>query len=270
MDSNDSDPLEKRITPERVNYRNGVLLDQKDFKDEQTYMRGRLSRALAFLHGSGTVAGLEVLNPETQPHVIMVMPGLAIDPVGRLIEVPVPYCIRAREWFAGQDKQDLEESFANSGGSAVVVDLFVKFNVCGRGMTPCFGVGNTEGTDAFAHERLLDGAFFEMEIRTEADPDKPAPDRFHGLPRIDPDNPPDLSAALTIIKNHKYTAWNEDMLNGEIDTRVPLSRIQLPSTENPMAYNTSGRIVFDDSVRLLSFTTTELFWLINTMRGDQA
>lgn len=270
MVSNYSDPLEERINPERLNYENGILLDEKDFKDEQTYFRGRLSRALAFLHGSGTVAGLEVVETQLQSHVIMVRPGLAIDPIGRLIELPVSYCIRAPEWFATQDEQSLQESYANSGINAVVVDLFVKFNVCGRGMTPYFGVGNTEGTDAFTHERLLDGVSFEMEIRTETDPNKPTPDPFHGLPPIDDPATLSLGDALKIIRNHKYTAWNEDMLNGEEDTQVLLSRIQLPSTESPMAYDTNGQIVFDDSVRLFSFTTTELFWLINTMRGDQS
>ena len=271
MALNYPDPMEGRIRPERVNYENGVLLDENDFKDEQNYFRGRLGRALAFLHGSGTVAGLEVAESQAEDHVIVVNSGLALDPIGRLIELPVPYCIRAPEWFAAQDQQDLAESFANSGTGSVVVDLFIRFNVCGRGMTPYLGGGNTEGTDAFTYNRLLDGAAFDMEIRTELAPDWPTPDPFQGLPPIDPADPPTPAEALTVIKNHKYTqAWDEAKLGGASDNRVLLSRLRLPCTESPMAYDTNGSIVFDDSVRLLSFTATELYWLINAMRGDQS
>ncbi len=270
MDSTFPDPLEKRIYPERVNYENGVLLDENDFKDEQTYLRGRLGRALAFLHGSGTVSGLQVTTSESQPHVIVVMPGLALDPIGRLIELPMPYCIRTPEWFIGQNQQDLSESFANSGINRVLVDLFISFNVCPQGMTPYLGGGKTEGTDAFTYHRLLDSAAFELEIRTELPADIPVPDPFRGLPPIEPETSLNLQDALTEIRQHKYTeTWDEDVLNGTSDNRVLLTRIQLPCTEGPMTYDTNGNILFDDSVRLLSLSTTELFWLINAMRGDQ-
>ncbi len=46
--------------PERPAYSNGMLLDDRDFIAEQGYHRDRLARALAYLHGSGTVAGLDV------------------------------------------------------------------------------------------------------------------------------------------------------------------------------------------------------------------
>lgn len=271
MASNHTDPLEGSIRPLRVNYANGVLLDEKDFNDEQTYFRGRMGRALAFLHGSGTVAGLAVSASTTEPHVIVVDAGLALDCFGRLIELSVPYCIRVPEWFATQPEQNLAESFANGGIDQVVVDLFIRFNVCGRGMTPYLGGGNTEGTDAFTDNRLLDGAAFELEIRTELPADRPTPDPLRGLPAIDPAAPPTPAEAVAAIKTHKYTrAWDEDQLSGRSDPRVLLSRIQLPCTEGPMTYDTNGSIVFDDSVRLLSWTTTELFWLINAMRGDQS
>lgn len=271
MASNYPDPMEASIRPERVNYENGVLLDENDFKDEQTYFRGRLGRALSFLHGSGTVAGLEVVVSATQAHVIVVNPGLALDPLGRLIELPVPYCIRAPQWFAAQNDQDLAESYANSGIDRTIVDLFIRFNVCGRGMTPYLGGGNTEGTDAFTFNRLLDGAAFEMEIRTELPPDRPTPNPLQGLPAIDPADPPSPAEALEAIRNHKYArAWDEDVVSGASDNRVLLARLQLPCTESPMTYDANGSIVIDDSVRLLSFTSNELFWLINAMRGDQS
>jgi hypothetical protein len=90
-----SDPLVAKTSPDRPNYALGVMLDAKDFVDEQTYHRARLARALQFLHGAGTVAGLEVVHlpavepapalPDGRAEEIGVEAGLAIDPVGRLI-----------------------------------------------------------------------------------------------------------------------------------------------------------------------------------------
>ena len=45
---------------DRLNYVQGMLLDAESFGDEQLYHRGRLARALAYLFGTGTVAGLAV------------------------------------------------------------------------------------------------------------------------------------------------------------------------------------------------------------------
>ena len=87
---------------------------------EQLYHRGRLARALAYLHGSGTVAGLKVVwereseNTETQPgreERLVVEPGLAIDRLGRLIELPRPACIRLNRWFEAQTDSDLGQAF---------------------------------------------------------------------------------------------------------------------------------------------------------------
>ena len=54
------DELSGGEPPDRVFYATGVLLDAKDFQDEQMYHRARLARALAYAHSSGTVAGLRV------------------------------------------------------------------------------------------------------------------------------------------------------------------------------------------------------------------
>ena len=47
----------RRLAPERVNYATGVLLQAEDFRDEQTYHRGRLATALRHLVGFGTRRG---------------------------------------------------------------------------------------------------------------------------------------------------------------------------------------------------------------------
>ena len=54
------DPVTQAQRPDRAYYETGVLLGPEDFLDEQTYHRARLARALAYLTGAGTLAGLKV------------------------------------------------------------------------------------------------------------------------------------------------------------------------------------------------------------------
>ena len=74
-----TDPLSKPQTPDRVYFANGALLDQEDFTAEQIYHRGRIGRALAYLNGHGTVAGLEVtVQQQDEEDMLMVSAGLAL------------------------------------------------------------------------------------------------------------------------------------------------------------------------------------------------
>ena len=105
----EADPLYAGPQPERAAYATGMLLDVQDFLDEQTYHRGRLARALAFLAGGGTLAGLEVTHRPAdadQAEEIKVAPGIAVDRIGRLVEIPRPACLRLDRWFSGEIARD--------------------------------------------------------------------------------------------------------------------------------------------------------------------
>jgi len=284
MASKYKDPLENLLYPDRVNYANGVLLDEKDFKAEQTYFRGRLGRALSYLHGFGTVAGLNVLTLESEPHILRVMPGLAVDRLGRLIELHVPYCIRVQNWFAAQDEDALEESYAGSMADgvpqAVVADLFIKFDTCQRGKTPCFGVGNVDATDAFTAERLRDAVGFDLVIRTQPEAEKP---RQYAPYEMMSEGPMGFDAAMEELRTTKLEAgwresefWNpaagninvgDEYSPAQNGTEVMLARIRLPATDSPMAYNTTGSIEIQNDIRVLSLSADELFWLIKATGG---
>jgi len=279
-----TDPLETLLYPDRVNYANGVLLDEKDFRAEQAYFRGRLGRALSYLHGFGTVAGLNVAVLESDPHIIRVEPGLAVDRLGRLIELHVPYCIRAQKWLQAQPPSKLAESYANSqvdgGPQAIVADLFIKFNTCDRGMTPCFGVGNVDATDAFTAARLRDGAGLALIVRTEPEEFKPRQQAPYEMLSAGPLSFADALAELRMVKTE--AGWREadfwNSADGKINagneyvpeqngTEILLARIRLPATENPVQYDTNGRIEIQNDIRVLSLGTDELFWLIKVTRG---
>src|SRR5215468_11130838 len=110
----EADPLYAWPPPDRAVYATGVLLDAQDFTDEQTYHRGRLARALTFIAGAGTLAGLRVsaqAATASTPEEIRVAPGVAVDRLGRLIEIPRPACLRLARWF--------DASIAADGGDTL-------------------------------------------------------------------------------------------------------------------------------------------------------
>lgn len=203
----EADPLYAGPPPERAAYATGMLLDANDFVDEQTYHRGRLARALAFLSGAGSLAGLQVAHraatPE-RPEEIEVSPGVAVDGLGRLVEITRPACLRLARWFEGETARDGGDTLrraalrnldrfisarARSGTPlperAVVADVYVRFVACERGLTPSFAAGPFDALDAVSASRLRDA--YELHFVARADG---LDDDFSGLP----DPGPDLAA----------------------------------------------------------------------------
>lgn len=170
-----NDPLEApAITgPSRLRYAQGTLLDTEDFNDEQRYHRGRLARGLEYLFGPGTVAGLDIL---WRPHAsddslseVVVTPGLAIDPLGRLLDVPKARCIRLQRWFESQRSQDLRDGWIDEFGQAVLIaDIFVRYRAIERGKTQRFAEGNGDALNAVGPARLEDGFELALVVREEA------------------------------------------------------------------------------------------------------
>ena len=171
-----SDPLEWGGAPERVNYATGVLLQAEDFRDEQTYHRGRLAVALRHLVGFGTIAGLAVRTPAVEDNQLelRVEPGIALDRYGRLIELGAPYCIRLARWFAAQDPQVLRAAVHRKPRTAldvaVVADVFLSAQQCGHGKTPSFASGPFDALDAVVPARLAEAPELKLVLRLEGAP----------------------------------------------------------------------------------------------------
>lgn len=167
--------------PARVSYQNGMLLDASDFLDEQDYNRTQLSRALARLHGFGTLAGLKVEHvPASATHLeeeIVVHPGLALDRCGRLIEVKSKQCLRLDKWFEHQKTQPgatLKPYKASTTQREFIGDLFLRFVECPQGLRPSFPEPAADATDALVASRLLEG--FELVLLArDCDPENNLP-----------------------------------------------------------------------------------------------
>jgi hypothetical protein len=188
------DPLLNRSRPDRLHYATGQLLGADDFVVEQTYHRHQLARALLFLHGSGSVAGLRAearhqpgQNGGSDEVELRIQPGLALDRVGRLIEVAKPACLRLRRWFEhganqppgqeGLNRGDLRGAWRTDGtvtaGGVVVADVFLAFHPCDRGYTPTFASGPFDALDASQPSRVRDG--YELTLVPRSEPDAELP-----------------------------------------------------------------------------------------------
>ena len=223
------DPLYALPDASRPYYATGMLLDAGDFSDEQTYHRNRLARALAFVSGAGaagaagqfnggTLAGLRVRQlPAAGEAVeeIRIGAGLAVDRLGRLVDVPHVVCLRVTRWFDGELAReggaqlrlaalDNPQRFASARliadapvlpARAVIADVFVRFVTCRQALTPAFASGPFDALDAVQTSRLRDA--FEVHLVLRGDG---LDDDFFGLPQQDRDlsalNPAERRAAL--------------------------------------------------------------------------
>jgi hypothetical protein len=250
------DPLAKAQaegeSQDRLWYATGVLLDAEDFLDEQTYHRGRLARALAYLYGSGTVAGLRVVwepavgpgadvsLPDGRPERIKVEPGLAIDRLGRLVELPRTACLRLNRWYEAQLDDDLAQGFHGAPFNGVVVDVFLTFVACERGKTPAFAAGPYDALDPVVPSRIRDGYAVALVIRKEADPPVPV-NQWPDLSGVaDPSERADRMRQAVFGAWREGTQWREldgkltPMLEhaaGQDATAVLLARLVVPATQ---------------------------------------
>src|SRR5437762_12316573 len=122
----------------RVFYATGVLLNAQHRDADQPDNHRGLARALAYLHGSGTLAGLEVTWERAtggRGERLVVKPGVALDRLGRIIEVPRDAPLPLDRWFDEQSDANLIRCFKPSL-QGVVADVFVRLVPVEPGPTP--------------------------------------------------------------------------------------------------------------------------------------
>jgi hypothetical protein len=228
-----ADALLAQPLPDRNAYATGMLLDAQDFSAEQTYHRGRLARALAGLAGApqgATLAGLRVSHqaevtagpnnvPAARAEELEVAPGLALDPLGRLVEVPRSACLLLQAWFTRAQALEpgvlLRAAYEDLGRfvsprlagtvlpvRAVVADVFLGFAACEVGLTPAFAAGPYDSLNALASARLRDAYQLRLVARTGLDDD------FSGLPAaLAVARPADEAARRNALQDAVLDAW---------------------------------------------------------------
>jgi hypothetical protein len=257
--STQKDPLDGVLAPERVFYAVGSLLGVEDFTAEQTYHRGRLARALSFVHGYGTLAGLHVdyQGPQGPNEEIVVRPGIALDRLGRMIEVPRDACIRLDNWYKAQTTSDLVQGFHAAAGG-VIVDVFVRFIACDRALTPAFATGPFDATDFVSPSRTRDAYKLDLVIRREAAPALPI------NPWPDLSSEPDLAKRRTALHQALFDSFGAlaqqrdgqgnlvplaEHADGQDTTSLFLARFVVPAAAGSPPLRTAAAIVPDNESR---------------------
>jgi hypothetical protein len=262
------------LPPDRVHYATGTLLGAEDFVAEQAYHRGRLGRALGGLYGHGTVAGLRVTllpaTPDTREQLV-VEPGLALDRLGRLIELPRAVCIDLDRWLealpADTRTGALHPKDPADTLAGIVVDVFARFVQCARGKTPAQAAGPFDALDYAVPSRIRDGCEIELVPRAET------------LPRLPQNGWPDLAAIAdpvareTAFRDAALNAWSEPPLDSNGERRLAplaehvlgqdnaalwLARIQIPAAGDPPV-RTPGDLAIDNASR--AFVPAHARWI---------
>ena len=86
----------------RTNHVLGMVMGEDEFRQDMLHLRERDHRDVRALHGYGTVAGLSVVSAGDGAR-LEVRPGLAIDPAGRSVCVPVTQCADLSRWLGTND-----------------------------------------------------------------------------------------------------------------------------------------------------------------------
>lgn len=262
-----ADPLEAQPPLRRLSVRNGALLDETHFSDEQLYVRGQLARLALFTGGAGTLAGLDVAYdpPAGGADVeVTVKAGLAIDRLGRIIEIPFKSCLPLGAWLA--DKQTsaagLAEVQAGDRAAAgplprrVVVDVTAAFRACAREPEPAFATGNADAIDGVMPSRILDAARLELVIRPDGDDREPS--SLAAARLADPVSADDVKTfkrteayALTRAEEAPFSlpaggALSEHIVAGNVQdgSEILLARLVIPLVEQ------DGTLAFDDTIDL--------------------
>lgn len=224
-----------------------------------TFTAGSISPVWSTAIGSTTLDGNPPVSAWTcvgpQLLEIEVTPGLAVDRIGRMIDVPRTVCIRIQPWLNNQSLSDLN-SFVALGN--IMVDVFATFVPCTQGVTPSFATQDDySATDAFSANRLLDSFAMQLVLRTDADPLTP---RDPWLPTGPP--PGAITAEIltglkqSILLANSAAALPVEYPPGFDQTSVFLARILIPVTAGaagePPNYNLNA-ITIDNLSRLFLF-----------------
>jgi hypothetical protein len=164
-----------------------------------------------------------------------VAPGLALDRLGRLIEVRRTQCLRVKKWIEAQaaDEEarriDLIHNVASEGGSKVLVlDVFLRYAVCAHGKTPAFAAGPFNATDYVVPSRLADA--FELTIGVAArEPEtKALLAPANSLPELDIQLDALAAAATPAERDELRRKWKVDGILNAWPVRDPTAPDEAP------------------------------------------
>lgn len=112
-----------------LNYHFGMLLGVDDFQAEQGFHLGRSRRHQRLLHGAGVVAGYQVLFEEAATE-LRVLPGLAVDPLGRELVLEADQCVNLVKWWLQHRGEEAYADLPSLDDATFDLDLLVCYATC--------------------------------------------------------------------------------------------------------------------------------------------
>lgn len=144
----------------RVKYSLGLVLGVDEFDQEQTYLMARDHLHQRGLHGYGTVCGLQVSMEADSPPEVLVSPGLAVNPKGQTIRVPLAQCAKLNDWLATHETA-VSDHLAEDNTLSLTVVLC--YRECETDLVPVPGGPCRLQDDSMAASRIADD--FELSFR---------------------------------------------------------------------------------------------------------
>ncbi|HEX8212593.1 MAG TPA: hypothetical protein VF584_20615 [Longimicrobium sp.] len=165
----------------RVNYTLGLVLGVDEFQQEQLYHRAGRWRHNQWLHGYGTVWGLQVSTPDpadADPE-IRVTEGAAVDPCGRDICVPATMCVRLNAWL--DRHREVLQRLYGAGPATIPLAVVLCHRECPDDVVPVPGEPCRSQDDAMQPSRIRESFELRLALRDEAPWDSPPGDNPGGL-----------------------------------------------------------------------------------------
>lgn len=138
-----------------LRYHFGMLLGVNDFETEQAYHRGKIRLHNMWLHRDGVVWGFDV-RVDTPRGEIRVLPGLAVDALGRELHLEADACLNVAAWFNAH-RDDPGFSFDESA-TAITFDahVVIRFKACLSRQVPALSTPCENSSVATAYSRVLE------------------------------------------------------------------------------------------------------------------
>ncbi|MEW6705788.1 MAG: hypothetical protein AB1430_13165 [Pseudomonadota bacterium] len=195
------------------NYHFGMLLGVEDFRAEQGFHLGRLRRHQRLLHGAGVVAGYAVSQPKDRPQELRVGPGLAVDALGRDLQLDTAQCVSLPLWWLAHRGDDAFHDVENPDDATFDLDVMACYSCCLGSPVPAIAEPCAGDAADVAYSRICETVKLSLVRAPDDDEDdeaSPKPQPFHLLrmwlsmapPRTDADGQP-LPADQWLIER-----WN--------------------------------------------------------------
>lgn len=156
----------------RVFYSTGLVLGVDEFMQQDLYFVERNRLHNRSLHGYGTVCGLGVSQrSSTAGPEIVVTPGIAVNPQGQEIRVPMAQCARIDAWLA-RNRDQLEASLGSLPGSQVALNVVLCYRTCETDLVPIPGEPCRTQEDSMAPSRLADDFQLALVVADPGSPDQ--------------------------------------------------------------------------------------------------